>query len=154
MRLQTTQAAVNAPLPPMMLDDLLAATTRLTELMREEGALLDVARYRDIAGLHGEKESLLKLLETHQERLQGNALGLQQFEVAKREELLRRTDALAEMAVENGRKLAVARAVNGRIMQAITDVMSDQQRPNTYGKNGLSAPPDRLSLSFSLNERA
>jgi hypothetical protein len=68
--------------------------------------------------------------------------------------LLLRADDLAFNVEENFRKISVVRAVNGRVMQAIMDVMGEQHRPGTYGPKGVANQMGDLALSMNLNQRA
>jgi acyl-CoA synthetase (AMP-forming)/AMP-acid ligase II len=80
--------------------------------------------------------------------------GYWQMPEKTREELLLRTDDLAFNVEDNFRKVSVARAVNQRVMQAIADVVNEQHRPGTYGRNGQTTSTQDLALSVNLNQRA
>jgi flagellar biosynthesis/type III secretory pathway chaperone len=143
-----------AALQSMNAQELMEATLRLSDVLAEENALLDTRNYREIARLHDEKLKLSSLLEAYQERMARDPNFMRTIDAKSREELLLRTDDLACNVEDNFRKVSVARAVNGRIVQAIMDVMSDQQRPSVYGRNGQAAPSGDLALSMNLNQKA
>jgi flagellar biosynthesis/type III secretory pathway chaperone len=138
----------------MNVNELMHATLRLSDIMAEESELLDAHRYHDIAKLHDEKLRLTGLLESYQHAMATNPNFLKSVDGGTREELLLRADDLAYNVEGTFRKVSVARAVNQRILQAIRDAMSEQHSPSVYGRNGMTATSDEMTLSMNLNQKA
>lgn len=143
-----------AILQSMNVQELMDATLRLSDILTEETDLIRARRYNDAAKLHDEKLRLSGLLETYQTVLATKPDFIRNADEKTREELLYLTDDLAVSVQENFHAVAVAKAVNGRVLQAMMDVMSEQQRPSTYGAYGQSMQASNLSLSMNLNQKA
>ncbi len=133
---------------------MLEATQRLTALMAQESELLETRRYAEIAKLQEEKERLTATLESYQHVLASNPDFLKSSDLKMRESLIITADDLSVVAQDNFRKVAVARAVNQRVLQAIRDVISEQHAPTTYTRGGVTPTPDSLTLSMNLNQKA
>lgn len=138
----------------MSVNELMHATLRLSDILAEESEHIDAMRYHELPKLNEEKVRLLSLLENYQRVMAADPSFIRTADERTREELLLRTDDLAFNVEENFRKVSVTRAVNSRVMQAIMDVMNDQQRPSTYGPKGVAASASDLGLSMNLNQRA
>jgi flagellar biosynthesis/type III secretory pathway chaperone len=138
----------------MSVNDLMHTTLRLSDLLAEESELIEAMRYKDLARLHEEKLKLTSALENYQRLLASDPDFIRDADPRTREELLLRADDLAFNVEENFRKISVVRAVNGRVMQAIMDVMGEQHRPGTYGPKGVANQMGDLALSMNLNQRA
>ncbi len=143
-----------AMLASMNIDDLIEATTRLSSILSQESELLSTMRYKELPKLHDEKTKLTTVLETYQRVLAKDKSMVKQADQKRREELLVLTDALAFNVEDNFRKVSAARAVNARVMQAIMDVVSEQHRPGTYGRNGQTTQMPDMAISVNLNEKA
>jgi len=143
-----------AILQSMNIQELMDATLRLSDVLTEESEHIRARRYNDAAKLHGEKLRLSGLLETYQSVMATKPDFIRHADEKTREELLYLTDDLAVSVQENFHTVAVAKAVNGRVLQAMMDVMSEQQRPSTYGASGQSLQSANLALSMNLNQKA
>ena len=152
--MQHHQLPAAAATHAMSVNDLMNATMRLSDILNEEAELLSAMRYGEIGALQDEKVRLSKLLESYQQLMASDPNFVKNADEKTREELLLLTDDLAFGVEENFRKVATARAVNQRVMQAIMDVMTEQQRPSTYGRDGQSAQGADMALSINLNEKA
>ena len=138
----------------MNIHELMDATLRLSDVLAEETDLIRARRYSEITKLHDEKLRLSGLLETYQSVLATKPDFIRNADEKTREELLYLTDDLAVSVRENFHAVAVAKAVNGRVLQAMMDVMSEHQRPSTYGASGQSLQSANLALSMNLNQKA
>jgi flagellar biosynthesis/type III secretory pathway chaperone len=148
---QLPNAAIMAS---MSVNELMHVTLRLSDILAEESELMHAMDYKELPRLHEEKMKLASLLETYQQVIAADPGFVKNADEKTREELLLRTDDLAFNVEDNFRKVSVARAVNQRVMQAIMDVVGEQHRPGTYGRNGQAAPSTDLALSVNLNQRA
>lgn len=142
--------AIQAP----SINALMSATLRMSDILNEESTMLTEMRFKELPALNEEKVKLTKLLESYQQLLARDPSFVRNADAQQREELLLLTDDLAFSVEENFRKVSVAKAVNSRIMQAILDVISEQHRPGTYGRDGVAAQSGDLALSVNLNEKA
>lgn len=149
-----TQSPQEDALKSMSIDGLMDITSRMNELIAQEAELLESYRYADIAKLHDEKLALTERLEAYQLVLATKPEFLKNADITIREELLLLTDDLAGGAHDNFKKIAAARAVNQRVMQAIRDVLTEQHSPTTYGRDGSAGQHDSLTLSMNLNQKA
>lgn len=143
-----------AAIPAPSIGAMMGAAQRLSDLIAAESTILTEMRFKDLAALNDEKTKLTKQLEAYQQLLARDPSFVKNASEKEREELLLLTDDLAFNVQENFRKVSVAKAVNGRIMQAIMDVISEQHRPGTYGRDGITAQANDLALSVNLNEKA
>jgi flagellar biosynthesis/type III secretory pathway chaperone len=143
-----------ALLASMSVNELMHATLRLSDILAEESEMIRDMRFKELPRLHEEKLKLASLLETYQQVIAADPDFVKRADEKTREELLLRTDDLAFNVEDNFRKVSVARAVNQRVMQAIMDVVGEQHRPGTYGRNGQAAASNDLALSVNLNQRA
>jgi flagellar biosynthesis/type III secretory pathway chaperone len=123
-------------------------------LLIEESTLLAERRYGELSRLHEEKVSLSKQLESFQTMIEKNPALVKEAEPNAREELILLTDELAQQVQDNFRQVAAAKAVNHRVMQAIMDVLSDDQRALTYTRDGMAHSANDLALSINLNQKA
>lgn len=147
------QLPTTVAMQPLNLQELMDVAARLTEILVEESGHLAAMKIDALKPLHEEKLRLTRYLEDSQKRLAADPFAIRRAPESEREELLQLTDDLSFSVEENFRRAATARAVNSRVMQAITDTMSEFHRPATYGRSGTPTSGD-LSLSFNLNEKA
>jgi len=138
----------------MSVNELMHTTLRLSDILAEEGLMIEERRYKELPRLHEEKLKLTALLEKYQQVLASDPQFIRTADARTREELLLRTDDLAFNVEDNFRKVSVVRAVNGRVMQAIMDVMGEQHRPGTYGPKGVASQMGDLAMSINLNQQA
>lgn len=135
------------------IDDVLAATIKLKQILAKETDSLRQMKVKELGTLQQEKERLTKLLESYQALIKKNPNALGDIDDAMREELEIEMEEFTQVVEDNYRRVAVARAVNQRIVQAILDVVTEQQHVGTYTKQGVSASPS-MALSFNLNQKA
>lgn len=138
----------------MHIGELMDITSRMNDLIAQEAEMLETFRYADLATLQDEKLALTEKLEAYQQLLASTPDFVKQADIKIREELLVLTDDLAYNAEDNFKKIAVARAVNQRVLQAIRDVLTEQHSPTTYGRDGSTSQHDSMTLSMNLNQKA
>lgn len=141
------------PAEALNIRDLLDTTVRLKAILAKETEQLKAMKVKELGVLQQEKARLTKLLESYQALLKSNPKALGEMDEATREELGIEMEEFARIVDENYRRVAVARAVNQRIVQAILDVVTEQQHAGTYTKQGVAATPN-MALSFNLNQSA
>ena len=154
MQLQSFPLPNAAILQAMSLEDFAQSAARMRTLMEQEAELLKSRRYQALAPLHEEKQKLAQVLELYEQRFASDPAFLQNLDAAARENLFSLLDGLAFQVEENFREVAVARSVNQRVMQEIMDVVREDHRPSTYGRNGQAFNGAELALSMNLNQKA
>ncbi len=141
-------------LASMSIQELMDATLRLSDVLATESELIEQMRYKELPALHEEKTKLSALLENYQQVMMVDPSFVQNADARAREELLLLTDDLAFNIQDNFRKVSAAKAVNGRVLQAIMDVMNEDHRPVTYGRNGYASQTSDRAISLNLNQKA
>ena len=153
---QATTPSPSFPLPPtgMTLADLIAVSDHLADVLYEESEYLRTMQINKIPPLHEEKLRLTHQLETYQRLLEANPDILRNADAVSLEEFKVVSDEFTAIMKENFRLNAVARTVNQRVVQAITDAMFEDQRISSYNRQGTSSMTADLTMSFNLNQQA
>jgi hypothetical protein len=138
---------------PMDIHDLLGVTIQLKEILAKETEQLKQMKIKELGLLQAEKLRLTRLLQSYQAFIAANPGALNGLDEEMREELALETEEFTRIVDENYRRVAVARAVNQRIVQAILDVITEQQHAGTYTKLGIASAPN-MAMSFNLNQKA
>jgi hypothetical protein len=146
-------------LPPDVLmtfdvEELMATTLKLSHVMERESELLSAMRIPELAPLQPEKIQLAQKLESYQAVIRTRPEILREMPETTRDKLFAMTQQFGQIMAEHLRQIAVARAVNGKVVQAIFDTIAEQQHVPTYGKDGVSggvAPPP---ISITYNQKA
>lgn len=134
--------------------ELITVTARLKDLLVRETAHLKAMEIKEIARLQEEKQKLTKTMETYQKLIKTRPELVRALDEDSRAELSELTEEFSKAVAENMQRTAVARAVNQRVVQAIMDVVTENQHAGTYTKYGTNHAPSGMSVSFNLNERA
>jgi hypothetical protein len=150
------QQATSFPLPNgmMNLEDLIAVSDHLADILYEESEYLRTMQLNKIAPLHEEKLQLTHQLETYQRLLEANPDILRRSDAKTLEHFKMVSDEFTTIMKENFRLNAVARTVNQRVVQAISDAMFETQRIASYNRQGTTSMTGDLTMWFNLNQRA
>ena len=135
------------------INDIIAITVRLANVLAQEADLLEAMRIGDIAPLQQEKILLTHALEASHKHFKKHPEIMDAASEEEIEDLEHVVAAFEEIKQENHRRLTMARAVNQRIVQAIGDVVNEKRSKSAYTKKGRTAQPDVGNLHVSLNER-
>ncbi|NET71309.1 MAG: hypothetical protein F6K62_10385 [Sphaerospermopsis sp. SIO1G2] len=133
----------------MSLEVITLLISRLAQLMAQEVDLLDEMNITALGSLQEEKKALIDALEkqkrlmTRRQRLVDTATD---EEYEQLQELVTVFNAVME---ENHKRLLVAREVNNRVVQAITEMANEHAKHSYYTHTGERA--DDPSVSLSLN---
>lgn len=138
----------------MDVHELINITMQLRDLLTREAEHLKKMEVRELAALQDDKVKLTALLENYQRIIAARPELLQSLDADMREDLADLIDNFTRTVNENFQRMAVARAVNQRVVQAIMEVITEQHHPGTYNKAGSATAPNNLSLSFNLNQKA
>jgi flagellar biosynthesis/type III secretory pathway chaperone len=140
---------------PISMDEMMHITARLNDILVAESGLLAKMKIKDVAPMQEEKQQLTQKLESFKQILAtGNDAFVVEADPASREEMFNLAEDLMFNIEENFRLSEIARAVNQRVMQTITEAMADHQRVGVYGPKGHANAEPAVSLSINLNQRA
>lgn len=134
------------------LSEMIAATARLAQILAEEVDCLDEMRITDIEKLQDEKRRLTKGLEIMKREVERNPEIAKTFaaeDVAAFHEVSKIFD---EVLQENHRKLLVAKEINFRVVQAISDVVKEESQRIGYTQRGKQPSARDTAASISLNK--
>lgn len=132
-------------------DSVIALTARLAQVLAEEADLLAEMRVREIEGLQKEKLQLLDALEAQKRFLDRNPHLLASINDDECLELAQIIEIFQTVMKENHRRLLIAREVNRKVVEAISEVVQDAAKNGMYDNKGL---PERVEggISMSLNQ--
>lgn len=132
-------------------DSVIALTARLAQVLAEEADLLAEMRVREIEGLQKEKLQLLDALEAQKRFLDRNPHLLHAITDEECMELAQMIEIFQTVMKENHRRLLIAREVNRKVVEAISEVVQEAARNGMYDHKGL---PERVEggISMSLNQ--
>lgn len=132
-------------------DSVIALTARLAQVLAEEADLLAEMRVREIEGLQKEKLQLLEALEAQKRFLDRNPELMAAISDEECLELAQIIEIFQTVMKENHRRLLIAREVNRKVVEAITEVVAEANKNGMYDHKGL---PDKLEggISMSLNQ--
>lgn len=134
--------------------ELITVTARLKELLSRETEHLKRMEVKELSKLADEKQKLTKIMESYQRLIAQRPELVQALDADSREELALLTEEFTRVMSENMQRTAVARAVNQRVVQAIMEVVTENQHAGTYNRNGYTGVPSNMSVSFNLNQKA
>lgn len=151
-RMRISAEESNTPRTPVRLGDMIAITARLAQILAEEVDCLDEMRIRDIEELQDEKRRLSRTLEVMKREVDRRPEIKQTFsadEVATFNDV---SEIFNEVLQENHRKLLVAKEINFRVVQAISDVVKEEMVRHGYNQLGTTAQSRDGAPSISLNK--
>lgn len=133
--------------------DVIALTARLAQILAEEADHLESMKISKVADLQHEKIMLTNALDVIKKQVAKHPQLLAEMDEQDREDLTQVITVFHQILEENYKRLNMARAVNQRIVEAITDVVRDQSLKDSYDHKGQSQKPVTQSLSVTLNEK-
>lgn len=121
-------------------DNLIRVTTRLSELMEAEVAMLRGMRARDIQALQSDKAALAAVYERLMGDVGKDPSALRQLAPRHRHALEIAGRRLEAAAADNAIALRTAIEANHRLMRAIADAVEDEKKSKlTYTRRGMLA---------------
>lgn len=134
--------------------EMVEVTKRLTVLLNEEVMFLEKMQVGKAGELQPEKLALTQVLEAQKRLIDTQPELIDDVPAFEREELKRTIEAFHTALQRNIRLVAVAKAVNQRVVQAVLDTLAEQQSTGAYTKAGVTAnAPKSSGLSISLNQQ-
>lgn len=133
--------------------DIIALTARLAQVLAKEADLLERMQVSDIAPLQKEKHLLAQALETIKKQLPEDGSFMDSLEESEAEDLQSVILVFNEILEENYKRINMARMVNQRIVEAITDAVKEQSNQDVYDQKGKSGKGLKDALSVSLDKK-
>lgn len=137
----------------MHASDLIMLTARLAQVLAEEADLLESMKISKITDLQHEKQMLTGALDAMKKHISKHPELMEDLSDQEREDLESVIKIFNEILEENYRRLSMARAVNLRVVQAITEIVQDATKGDAYDRSGVSGKPVVDSVSVTLNEK-
>jgi flagellar biosynthesis/type III secretory pathway chaperone len=134
--------------------DIAMLTARLAQLLAEEADLLAAMKIKKIEALQQEKLFLVNALESHRKIIDKHPHLLESIPSRDRSELEGIAEVFKDILKENHRRLMVAREVNKKVVETITQVVKESAASSVYGENGISGAMGTQTLSVTLNQTA
>lgn len=138
--------------PTLRIQDVVTLTARLAQILAEEVDLLTGMKVSKIADLQKEKLFLISALEAHRKQLNKHPYLKDTIPSQDKKDLEEVMNVFNDILEENHHKLKVARKVNEKIVQAITEVVRESTRSAAYSGNGKKGSAPFESLSVTLNQ--
>jgi hypothetical protein len=146
--------ALSADTAGERVEQLIALTERLTELIAAEAQAFETHRPQDAAALVEETSRLANLYRHESVRVRANPDLIAPADLEGRTRLMRATEAFDAVLARQGRALEAARTVTEGLVQAIAnEVAAQRTRAVGYGP-GAQAQALSLATSITLNQRA
>lgn len=137
----------------LTVNDITSITARLAEVLAKEADLLEAMKVGAIEGLQQEKMLLTHALDASHKYFKKHPELLDEADPEDVEDLEEVISVFEEVKRENFRRLSMARTVNQRIVQAITDIVNEKRSKTAYNKKGKTAQPEVGNVHVSLNEK-
>lgn len=136
------------------MQDIVTLTARLAQLLAEEVDQLKAMRLEKIRELQEEKQYLTQALEAHRRLLDKHPHLAETIPSRDRADLEGVVTVFQDILQENRRRLLMAREVNHRIVQAVTDVVREAAMSRVYDGRGAAGALGSDALSLTLNQTA
>ncbi len=140
------------------LDDLIAITSRLIDLMDKEIELLRSMRPQNIGALQKDKVNLALAYERHMQELRDDPSMLAAAKPDLKTELKRITGRFQEVLNENESAINAVKSVSEKLLTAIANAVTEQRgKAAAYSKEGViggnGGAPGAKTAPITLNEQ-
>jgi flagellar biosynthesis/type III secretory pathway chaperone len=150
MNAKPTAAAT--PQREIKTQDIITLTARLAQLLAEEVDLLSEMKVSKIEALQKEKLFLINALDSIRRQAEKMPQFSETIPSQDRKDLQEVVDVFNNILEENHRKLLMAREVNHKIVQAITEVVREHTASKVYDVRGVNGLAPYSTLSVTLNQ--
>lgn len=137
---------------PFTLKDVIAVTARLAQLLAQEVDLLNEMRVKDIEKVQDEKQRLTRSLVLMRRELDRRPDLLKSEDPEDMQVFKQVAEIFEHVLHENNRKLMLAKEINHRVVQAISDVVQEETMRAGYNKRGMNSRQLHATPSISLNQ--
>ncbi len=138
--------------PQLKVRDVITLTARLAQVLAEEVDLLGEMKVSSIESLQQEKLFLVGALDAQRKLLGKHPNLIETIPSQDKKDLQDVVDVFNDILAENHRKLLMAKEVNHKVVQAITDVVKQSTRSQAYDGKGLTGSAPFETLSITLNK--
>ena len=156
MSTQTTPADVktNVPAsqPKLNVQDVITLTARLAQLLAEEVDMLGEMKVSKIESLQQEKIFLVNALDAQRKLIEKTPHLLETIPSQDKTDLQEVVAVFNDILEENHRKLLMAKEVNHKIVQTITQVVKENTASRAYDDKGYNGSAPFETLSVTLNK--
>lgn len=132
--------------------DVVMLTARLAQLLAEEVDLLGDMKLKRIEELQSEKIFLTNALEAQRKMIERHPHVMETIPSRDKKDLEDVAEVFQNILVENHRKLLLAKEVNHKIVQAITEVVKETTQSRTYNGSGYTGAAAFNTLSVTLDK--
>lgn len=133
--------------------NVITLTARLAQLLAEEVDMLESMKISKIEALQQEKLFLINALEVQRKLLDKHPYAVETIPSQDRKDLQEVVDIFDTILEENHRKLLLAKEVNHRVVQAVTEVVKESTRSKSYDDSGINGAAPFETLSVTLDKR-
>ncbi len=137
----------------VQVQDLIALTARLAQILAQEADYLEAMQVSKLEPLQTEKIALTNALESVKRQLAKQPHLLEQMSDEDRDDLQQVVTVFHAVLEENYRRLTMARAVNQKIVEAISEVIHDTVKNDAYDRKGITGKPTLDSVSITLDKQ-
>jgi hypothetical protein len=135
-------------------NNIIALTARLAQVLAEEADQLEAMNIKKVGYLQKEKLLLTGALEREKKLLDRYPASLTSMTEEDKQDLRSVMEIFNVILAENYRRLLVAREVNGRVVDAISDAVNEATANSVYDKKAKPDHVARENLSVTLDEKA
>ncbi|MDX1974757.1 MAG: hypothetical protein SFT92_03680 [Rickettsiales bacterium] len=147
-----SEKAATSYTPQINVRDVINLTARLAQLLAEEVDLLGDMKVKKIEALQQEKHFLINALNTQRKLLDKHPQLVDTIPSQDSKDLEDVVNLFNDILQENHRKLLLAKEVNHKIVQAITEVVKEGTLSKVYDGSGINAVAPYETLSVTLNQ--
>lgn len=137
---------------PLNIQEVIAVTARLGQLLAEESELLGAMKVAKIETLQKEKTYLVNALEAQRKLVNQSPHVLETIPSRDKKDLQEVVDVFNHILEENHRKLLLARQVNQKIIKAVADAVKQKTHKRVYNNKGVTGMNPLETLPVTLNK--
>jgi hypothetical protein len=147
--------ALSAETPSDRVDQLILLTERLTDLIARQSSAFEARRPHEAAQYVDEVAKLANLYRHESTRVRANVALVAAATLARRQRLIRATEAFDAVLARQGRAVTAAKTVTEGLVRAIAEEVA-VQRPTAsgYGPGSQGAAYRQNGTAITLNQRA
>jgi hypothetical protein len=136
-------------------EQLIILTERLTDLIARQSAAFEARRPHEAAQYVEQVAKLANLYRHESTRVRGNIALVQGASLARRQQLVRATEAFDAVLARQGRAVAAAKVVTEGLVRAIAQEVADQRpQASGYGPGAQGSAYRQNGTAITLNQRA
>lgn len=148
--MQSTTVVEKAP--DFQMNDVIMLTARLAQILAEEVDLLKEMKVKQIEGLQKEKIFITNALEAQRKMIDRHPYIMDTIPSRDKKDLEDVAEVFQNILEENHRKLLLAKSVNHKIVEAITEVVKETTQSRVYNGSGYTGAAAFNTLSITLNQ--